>query len=357
MVINNDKIRTIEIIRARLSTRLLALVSVLVLLGLLMSHEMSTWRKFDWQVFYNNAGSVSIWRSVGAVLIMYVGYLLRAIRWSVFLRPVKDVSPVRLVGPTIIGFTGLALLGRPGELVRPFLVARKEDLSVSSQIAVLTLERIFDTTAAGALIAAAILSSSELQVLPYLRQFRRGGALLITLMAVLAMFVFLVASKAEKLGSVLKRSLSPISTGLARSAAEMTNTFGTNLKIIGAANSMIQIGILSISIWLLIALAFLETIHAFSGLRHISLAATFLLLGFSLLGSLVQLPGGGTQQLIVIAALVHVFGVSAELAVSCSILGWLTLFMAPVPVGLALLRHEQLSLRSLSRTSRQPQAA
>jgi hypothetical protein len=82
-----------------------------------------------------------------------------------------------------------------------------------------------------------------------------------------------------------------------------------------------------------------------------------LLLGFGLLGSLVQLPGGGSQQLIIIAALGNVFGLSAELAVSCSILGWLTIFMAPVPAGLALLRYEGSTLRSLSQESHQDAAA
>jgi len=49
-----------------------------------------------------------------------------------------------LVPPTLIGFTGLALLGRPGEFIRPYLIARQAKVSFSSQIAVWTVERIFD---------------------------------------------------------------------------------------------------------------------------------------------------------------------------------------------------------------------
>ncbi len=44
----------------------------------------------------------------------------------------------------MIGFTGLALLGRPGELIRPYLIAKQEKLPFSSQIAVWAVERIFD---------------------------------------------------------------------------------------------------------------------------------------------------------------------------------------------------------------------
>ena len=89
---------------------------------------------------------------------------------------------------------------------------------------------------------------------------------------------------------------------------------------------------LSVSIWLLVGFAYFETIHAFNGLWRMSLIDALLLMGFSLLGSLVQLPGG-TQQFIVIVVLVQVFRISAELAVSCGILGWLPICIAPVSSG------------------------
>lgn len=342
-----------EMLRGGRGARVFAVLGVLAVLGLLLSHEISAWRKFDWRVFYTQARHISIWRSVSAVAITYAGILLRAARWSVFLRRVKEVPAARLFGPTMIGYAGLALLGRPGELIRPWLIARKERLSLSSQMAILTLERIFDTAAVGMLIAAAILSSSQLQALPYLSQFRRGGFLLIVLIAFLALPLFLFAKKGEKIAFLLERMLSHVASRPAQKVAEIVNGFADGLKVIQNTKSLIQLIFLSISIWLFIALAYLETLHAFNGLRGMSLMEALLLLGFSLLGSLVQLPGGGTQQLIVIAALINVFGVRAELAVSCSMLGWLTIFMAPVPVGLALLRHERLSLRRFLQNSKQ----
>ena len=67
----------------------------------------------------------------------------------------RNASSIRLIAPTIIGFTGLALLGRPGELIRPYLIARRENLSFSSQIAVWAVERIFDIGAFTILLIAA----------------------------------------------------------------------------------------------------------------------------------------------------------------------------------------------------------
>src|SRR5437667_12693705 len=51
---------------------------------------------------------------------------------------------MELASSTVVGFTGLALLGRPGELIRPYLIARRENLSFSSQLAAWAVERIFD---------------------------------------------------------------------------------------------------------------------------------------------------------------------------------------------------------------------
>jgi hypothetical protein len=211
--------------------------------------------------------------------------------------------------------------------------------------------------AAGILILAAILSSSDLEVLPYMAQLRRGGSLLIAFVALLAVCSVVLARNSERIGAAVKHVLAPVSGGLSRKVGEMTNAFGAGLNAILDASSLAQIGALSFSIWFVVTLAILENLHAFGGLRRMSLSQALVLLGFSLLGSLVQVPGGGPQQLLTIAVLVNVFGVSPEVAVSSTILGWMTIYMAPVPVGLALLRQEAFSLRSLMQTIQQPKEA
>ena len=82
-----------------------------------------------------------------------------------------------------------------------------------------------------------------------------------------------------------------------------------------------------------------------------------LLMGSSMVGSLIQLPGvGGGSQLATISALQHIFNVSHELAASCGILLWLVTFVSVIPVGLLLAHRERLSLRKLSEESEQEEA-
>jgi hypothetical protein len=87
-------------------------------------------------------------------------------------------------------------------------------------------------------------------------------------------------------------------------------------------------------------------------LRDLDISRVVLLMGFSTLGSIVQLPAvGGGSQLAVITALQVVYGVPAEMAVSCGIVLWLVTSMSCIPMGLVFAHREHLSLRRLSEES------
>jgi hypothetical protein len=61
------------------------------------------------------------------------------------LRPIRPHASVAgLLSATMIGFTAIVLLGRAGELVRPYLIAQKERVPFPSQVAAWVLERIYD---------------------------------------------------------------------------------------------------------------------------------------------------------------------------------------------------------------------
>src|SRR5258708_15485675 len=100
------------------------LISALVLAVLLalVYLQVRTWRKFDWGTFAAATEGIKLlWILIGVTLI-YSDYLLRALRWKILLRPIRQTTARRLLPPTMIGFTGLALFGRPGELIRPYLI-------------------------------------------------------------------------------------------------------------------------------------------------------------------------------------------------------------------------------------------
>src|SRR5438270_1697582 len=145
--------------------RILTTAIVLTALCVLTYFQVQHWRSFDWARF-RQASHVDPLHILSAIVLIYVTYILRALRWRIFLEPVRKTSTSRLIGPTFIGFTGLALLGRPGEFIRPYLIARKENVSVPSQIGVWTVERIFDIGAFTVLMTVDVFTSSQIQANP-----------------------------------------------------------------------------------------------------------------------------------------------------------------------------------------------
>jgi hypothetical protein len=134
--------------------------------------------------------------------------------------------------------------------------------------------------------------------------------------------------------------------------------FHGGLDTIHGPLSFLQLSGVSILMWWIIALAYREVTHAYGpALGHMTVSKVLLLMGSSMLGSLIQLPGvGGGSQLATISALQHIFNASHELAASCGILLWLSTFVSVVPAGLLLAHRERLSLRKLSEQTEQEEA-
>src|SRR5437867_9608831 len=169
-----------------------------VLLAILVYIQFRTWRNFDWDKFLSQLDNIRWLHIVHAVALIYLAYVMRAIRWKVFLRPVRrNASSVRLIAPTIIGFTGLALLGRPGELIRPYLIARRHNLSFSSQMAVWAVERIFDIGAFTVLLVTIIFLAEGPRELPFYHAFQKGGLLLALLVLGMVAGAMAVRGKGE----------------------------------------------------------------------------------------------------------------------------------------------------------------
>jgi uncharacterized protein (TIRG00374 family) len=342
--------------------RILAYAVVAAILAALIYMQFRTWKDFDWPTFWGQWKQISLRHIVQAIALIYVSYFLRALRWKIFLQPVrKEVSTIGLIPPTLIGFTGLALLGRPGELIRPYLIARRADLTFASQMAAWAIERIFDVGGFTVLMVLAIFLPTELRFLPnpeIYPRLRVGGFLLVALVAGLALVAFLVAKYGEASAAWIEIRFSHLAANFGHRVAQRVREFRGGLDTIHSPLSFLQLSGVSILMWWIIALAYREVTHAYgTPLEHMTVSKVLLLMGSSMLGSLIQLPGvGGGSQLATISALQHIFDTSHELAASCGILLWLVTFVAVVPVGLLLAHRERLSLRKLSEESEQAEA-
>ncbi len=334
---------------------------VLVVLATLVYLQFRTWQHFDWaRLFQFGLNWRDILQGVGYI---YIAYFLRAVRWKIFLRPVrKEASILELIPPTMIGFTGLALLGRAGELIRPYLIARRQNLPFASQVAVWAVERIFDVGGFTVLLLAASFLPSKLRTFtlaapPAVSHWiHLTGYALIALVLGLLSGAVLVSSRGNRIAQWVEDRFSHLAENLGHRIAQKIREFTVGLTTIHGPVAFLQLSAVSVLMWWVIALAYKEVTHAYGApMSAMSVTKVLLLMGASMLGSMVQLPGvGGGSQLATISALDHVFDiVPKELTVSCGIMLWLVTFVAVVPVGLLLSHHERLSLRKLSEETAQ----
>jgi len=338
------------------------LLAVLLALVYLQFRE---WRTFDWSKFLENTRDLS-WLHVGyGVLLIYSAYVLRALRWKIFLRPVrKNASTLALISPTVVGFTGLVALGRPGELIRPYLIARRVNLSFSSQLAVWTVERIFDLGAFTILMVGAIFLPTKLRLFAmerpvYYHWLHVTGYLLSGLVLLLFAIAMLLSYQGPRIADWAERRLSHLGQNLGHRIAQRVREFSRGLHTIHGPFSFLQLAFISLGMWWIIAVSYEQVTRAYGApMQAMSTTQVLLLMGSSMVGSMVQLPGvGGGSQLATIEALDKVFQVPRELAVSCGILLWLVSFVAVTPIGLLLAHHERLSLRKVADESEKAEAS
>ncbi len=337
--------------------RILASAVVFCILAALVYLQYRHWQTFDWGTFWAQTGRINKFHVFHAVALIYIGYLMRAVRWKIFLQPVRPKTKmVDMVSPTVIGFTGVALLGRAGEFIRPYLIARRTDLPVSSQFAVWAVERIFDVGAFTVLMVCAIFLPSALPAIPhpeYYARFREGGFFLIVVVLALTVGAIIVRRSGDAVARWVEEKFGHLSANFGHRVAQKVREFGQGLDTIHSPLSLILLILVSVGMWYVIALAYQEVTHSYGvPALEIPVSQLLILMGASMVGSMLQLPAvGGGSQMATIAALSSVFDVPPEMAASCGILLWLVTFAAIVPLGLILAHHERLSLRKLSQES------
>jgi glycosyltransferase 2 family protein len=311
---------------------------------------------FDVRGFFAEIRHVSVWHVAVGVALIYASFWLRSMRWVLFLKPQKHVHAKTVLGSQFIGFTAVGLFGRLADLTRPYLIARRTRLPVSSQIAVYTVERMFDLGAAALVFSAGVAFMPKTPPMPHAEVIARlgRGSLLATL--ALAVFVVLLRVMGEAVARSAQSSFGMISVKLGESIAEKIRGFCDGLRVLAGFRDFAYAAVLSLTMWGLIAMAYVQCVHAFVDtpqLAQMSFAQTMLLMASSIAGSVVQLPvvGWFSQIGVLAAAMSGLFGVRVETATACGAMILAVCSLSVIPAGLIYARVERVSLKSAARTA------
>jgi glycosyltransferase 2 family protein len=306
-----------------------------------------SWPKFV-GVFINVDWS---WLALALALILatYVG---RAMRWEIMLRPLS--SQVRLWGlvvATCIGFTAVVLFGRAGEPVRPYLIARKEGVSFSSQVAAWLVERILDLLMVLLIFGIALtqISRSGIQPGPHIQSALEAAGLLagITGAASLALLLGLRHFRGN-IRTRLMESLSFLPDVVHQKVARFLDAFEEGMQSTQRQSYVWLLVLYTIVEWLVIAGSFFCVFRAFPATAGLRITDVIIALGFVSFGSVLQIPGvGGGMQIATVLVLTEFYGISLEAASGIALVLWIITFVVIVPLGLGMAFHEGIKWRSL----------
>ena len=345
----------------------LVVLAILVVLVVWGRHRIH----FDFGAFWSQFVQAD-WRRIAiALACIYVGYVIRSIRWALLLRHNQKVPVLSLTGTQVMGFTGVALIGRVADLVRPYLVSRRTGLPLSSQVAVYIVERLFDMGSMALIFSIAVLQLPEAEVVratsksgvltalsghaPLLAAtIARYGGLFLTLLG--ALFLVGVRLSGEIMARLFERVFGLVSKKLGHAFASKIRAFQTGLDTMRSFSDFAATAALSLLMWGLITAAYMEIMRAFVAspqLATISFSKCVLLMVVSGGASAIQLPvlGWFSQIGIVAAAIAGFFGVALEPATACAATLLLITFLSIVPVGLVWAQFEHVSLRKVASES------
>jgi glycosyltransferase 2 family protein len=317
---------------------------------------------FDWRLAGRSFEQLQWSWLLLSVVPIGATYGVRALRWAVFLKPVKERPSLRgLLSATVIGFAAISLFGRPGEFVRPCLIAMKERVPTTSQLATWLLERIFDLLMALLVFAFALsrIRVSDVQMGPGLTWIlATGGRIVALLCTAVLVTLALFRHFSEPVRRKLLAALHWVPARQFHRIDELMDAFVRGIGSTQSDTALAEIILYSILEWTLVAGCYWCVAQSYSGLFHMSFMDVLIFMGFVSFGAAVQLPGiGGGVQVVSVVVLTELFNVRLEVATSFALLIWVLTFVAVIPFGLVLALKEGLDWHSLRQLSRQTSAS
>lgn len=116
-------------------------------LGLLVSIVFLSWALWglDLDGFMSEVTSANYWWLIPSVITYFIAVWVRTWRWDYMLRPLKHIPVNDLFPVVVIGYMGNNIYPlRMGELLRSYVLSRREDVSVGASLGTVVVERVFD---------------------------------------------------------------------------------------------------------------------------------------------------------------------------------------------------------------------
>lgn len=206
--------------------------------------------------------SANYWWLVPSVAVYFIGVWVRTWRWDYMLRPIKHIPVRRLFPVVVIGYMGNNVYPfRAGELLRSYVLYRKEDVSISASLATVIVERVFD----GLVMLVFVFAALPMVDLPSDAGWVRFTVTWASVAFFAAMVVFFALAAVPKTTlRVADTVFSRFPDSLHDKLLNITVKFLDGLESLRSFKNVVMIFGTSIIIWLLETVKYWFVMHAFN---------------------------------------------------------------------------------------------
>ncbi len=302
----------------------------------------------DWREFGASLAGVNYLYLVPAVACVLASYYCRALQWRYVLRGVRRLRSYPLFRITMIGYLANTILpARLGEVVRAYVLARKQSLSKGTAFGSVIVTRLLD----GAILFL-ILAGFAILIPAKIAGVKAGGTTGFIIYVALVSFFVLFYFKRGTATSIIKFIFAPFSKRVAVKIVRSLDKFIHGFSCFRSPADLGKAFLYSGAIWLLVALSYYFINLGFKFTSPLPLYAPLLLVAIvSLAVSIPSSPGFiGTMELGVIAAL-HIIepALTRNEALSYAIIVHVVQVLPSAVIGLFYLWTEHLTIAELAR--------
>jgi hypothetical protein len=282
-----------------------------------------------------------------ALVTTFTTYVLRARRWQCLLDGIGPTRYVTAFRATVIGFAANFLLpARAGEVLRPYLLARREKLSATAAFATIILERLLDTVTVALFFAAYLLLFDPGVAASDPKTFQAvkvGGSAVAAGAVVALVLLFVLAGHPRALGAASLGIERLLPERVAHKIARLVKMFAEGLAAVRQPRQLVATMLWSVPLWLSIATGIWLVSRAF----HIAMPFTgsFLLMVLLVVGVAVPTPGAiGGFHLFYQIGVMSFFAATNDQAVGAALVLHAISFVPVTLLGILFMAQEGLSL-------------
>jgi glycosyltransferase 2 family protein len=257
------------------------------------------------------------------VVVFFASHLARALRWRYMISSVKkDVTIFHLFGSVMVGYGVNCVIPRLGELYRGLFLGRWENISRTSVIGTIVVERVIDITtfALAALISVSIYSGDLYQEVNWLKTSLIIGYIFIFLITV---FLFLLVRFQEQFKKIFLKLAAKINKKFESRLEGVFNTLISGLSSIKGTKNIIMLVVWSILILLFYALNSYVGFYIFGmeSTGRVTFGMAWIVMTISSFSAMIPTPGGtGPYHLISIFVLTRLFQFGYEVSAAYALL-------------------------------------